>query len=201
MPIFRPQRKRAPGGPKLGDTPTAITRRALESALASAHSSYPNEFGGVLRAEPPGVISELLLLPGTTAGRHHANFQLWMLHADLSVSGTVHSHPSGALHPSDADLRLFRSWGRRHLILGYPFGQGSWRAYDGNGKETHLSRRGDAARRVQRCAAEICSSVTGGAAPGAPRRGVVPRGRGVASPTRARGSSGPAGGPGSGSGP
>jgi hypothetical protein len=84
------------------------------------------------------VISELLLLPGTTAGRRHANFQLWMLHADLSVAGTVHSHPSGALHPSDADLRLFRSWGRRHLILGAPYGQGAWRAYDGNGRETTL---------------------------------------------------------------
>jgi proteasome lid subunit RPN8/RPN11 len=138
LPIFRPQRKRAPGGPKLGDTPTAITRRALDTALASARSAYPNEFGGVLRADPPGVISELLLLPGTTAGRRHANFQLWMLHADLSVAGTVHSHPSGALHPSDADLRLFRSWGRRHLILGAPFGQGAWRAYDGNGRETNL---------------------------------------------------------------
>jgi len=138
LPIFRPHRKRPPGGARLGDTPTAITRRALESALASARSAYPNEFGGVLRAEPPGVISELLLLPGTTAGRRHANFQLWMLHADLSVAGTVHSHPSGALHPSDADLRLFRSWGRRHLILGAPYGQGAWRAYDGNGRETHL---------------------------------------------------------------
>ena len=139
MPIFRPQRKRPPGGARLGDTPTAITRRALDSALASARSAYPNEFGGVLRADPPGVISELLLLPGTTAGRRHANFQLWMLHADLSVAGTVHSHPSGALHPSEADLRLFRSWGRRHLILGAPYGSGAWRAYDGNGRETHLA--------------------------------------------------------------
>jgi proteasome lid subunit RPN8/RPN11 len=115
----------------------------LDSALASAASSYPNEFGGVLRAEPPGVIGELLLLPGTTAGRRHANFQLYMLPADLSIVGTVHSHPSGALHPSDADLQLFRSWGRRHLILGRPFGPGSWRAYDGNGAETHLDVVGD----------------------------------------------------------
>lgn len=138
MPFFRPGRKRPEGSPPLGTTPTAVTRRLLDSALASARSSYPSEFGGVLRAEPPGVIGELLLLPGTTAGRRHANFQLYMLHVDLSVVGTVHSHPSGALHPSDADLRLFRSWGRRHLILGAPFGPGSWRAYDGNGKETTL---------------------------------------------------------------
>jgi proteasome lid subunit RPN8/RPN11 len=141
VPIFRPARKRPPGSARLGDTPRSITRRALESALASGRSSYPNEFGGVLRADPPGVISELLLLPGTTAGRRHANFQLYMLPADLTVVGTVHSHPSGALHPSDADVRLFRNWGRRHIILGAPFGPGSWRAYDSNGEETRLEVR------------------------------------------------------------
>jgi proteasome lid subunit RPN8/RPN11 len=138
MPMFRPQRKRRAGAAAVGSSPTAITRRCLDSALACAQSAYPNEFGGVLRADEPGIISELLLLPGTTAGRRHANFHLWMMPVDLGVSGTVHSHPSGALHPSDADLRLFRGWGRRHIILGYPYGAGSWRAYDGNGRETSL---------------------------------------------------------------
>ena len=138
MPIFRPQRRRPPGSGRLGSTPTAITRRCLDSALACAHSSFPNEFGGLLRADTPGLLSEVLLLPGTTAGRRHANFQLYMMPVDLGVGGTVHSHPSGALYPSDADLRLFRNWGRRHLILGYPFSSGSWRAYDSNGRETTL---------------------------------------------------------------
>jgi len=138
VPFFRPHRKVAAGGPRLGATPTSITRHALDSALASATSAFPSEFGGVLRADPPGTISELLLLPGTTAGHRHANFRLYMLPADLTVVGTVHSHPSGALRPSDADLALFRNWGRRHLILGAPFDPGCWRAYDGNGNETHL---------------------------------------------------------------
>ena len=147
MPIFRPHRKSPEGTPPLGSTPRAITRHALDSALASARSAYPNEFGGVLRADPPGTIAELLLIPGGTAGRRHANFHLYMLPADLSVVGTVHSHPSGALHPSGADLHLFRSWGLRHLILGAPYGPGSWRAYDGNGRETTLEvvERGSAA--------------------------------------------------------
>jgi proteasome lid subunit RPN8/RPN11 len=138
MPFFRPHRKPVAGAPPLGSTPTSITRRALDSALASASSAYPNEFGGVLRADPPGVISDLLLVPGGTAGRRHANFHLYMLPADLTIVGTVHSHPSGALHPSGADLRLFRNWGRRHIIVGAPFTQGAWRAYDHNGAETHL---------------------------------------------------------------
>jgi proteasome lid subunit RPN8/RPN11 len=138
MSIFRPSRRRT--GPKVSRStaPTAITRRCLDSALACAHSAYPNEFGGILRADEPDTISELLLLPGTTAGRRHANFKLHMIPVDLGVSGTVHSHPSGALHPSEADVTLFRHWGKRHLILGSPFSRGSWRAYDGNGREVHL---------------------------------------------------------------
>ncbi len=138
MPMFRPQRRKPADAEPLGATPTAITRRALDSMLASAASAFPREFGGVLRADPPGTISELLFVPGTTAGRRHANLQLYMLPVDLTVVGTVHSHPSGALHPSEADLQLFRNWGRRHLILGAPYDLGCWRAYDGNGQETVL---------------------------------------------------------------
>jgi proteasome lid subunit RPN8/RPN11 len=144
VPIFRPQARRRPGptGARLGSTPVAITRACLDTALACARSAYPNEFGGILRADPPGVISDVLLLPGTTAGRRHANFQLYMLHVDLGVAGTVHSHPSGAVHPSEADLTLFRHWGRRHVILGYPYSAGAWRAYDGNGREVTLTVQG-----------------------------------------------------------
>jgi proteasome lid subunit RPN8/RPN11 len=144
MPIFRPTRRRAADAPRVGHAPTAITRRCLDSALACASSALPNEFGGVLRSDEPGVITDLLLVPGTTAGRRHANFQLYMLPVDLGVAGTVHSHPSGALHPSDADLTLFRHWGRRHIILGAPYGSGQWRAYDGNGNEMHLDVVGTA---------------------------------------------------------
>ncbi|MHB1932397.1 MAG: Mov34/MPN/PAD-1 family protein [Thermoplasmata archaeon] len=136
--MFRPQRKHE-RPPRLGESPVAITRSVLDSALASARSSYPNEFGGLLRVTAPRVIGELLLLPGTTSGRRHANFQLHMLHADLAVVGTVHSHPSGALHPSDPDLRLFRGWGRRHVILGAPFTADCWRSYDGNGRPVSLT--------------------------------------------------------------
>ena len=138
MSIFRPSRRRVGPKPSRSGAPTSISRRCLDSALACARSAYPNEFGGILRADEPGTISELLLLPGTTAGRRHANFQLHMMPVDLGVSGTVHSHPSGALHPSEADVTLFRHWGRRHVILGAPFTMGSWRAYDGNGREFHL---------------------------------------------------------------
>lgn len=136
--MFRPQRERDRIR-RFSEPATAITRNALASALASARSAYPNEFGGLLRLTGPRLIGELLLLPGTTAGRRHANFQLWMLPADVAIVGTVHSHPSGAVHPSEADLQLFRHWGRRHLILGYPYSERDWLAYDGNGRTIPLT--------------------------------------------------------------
>lgn len=150
MPIFRPRRKGARGGASgsLAKVPLdAIRRSVLESALACGASALPNEFGGMVRSDEPGVITELVLIPGTTAGHRHANLQLWMLPADFTIVGTVHSHPSGALHPSEADVQLFRHWGLRHLILGRPFTQGCWRAYDGRGEEVRLDVIEDAGER------------------------------------------------------
>jgi proteasome lid subunit RPN8/RPN11 len=85
------------------------------------------------------VITDLMLIPGTSAGRRHANLTLWMLPSDMTAVGTAHSHPSGALFPSGADLQLFRNWGIRHIILGRPFGPRDWRAYDGTGAEVTLT--------------------------------------------------------------
>lgn len=137
MPFFRPTRKRKdPDAPsRYGrHTITGIRKSVLQSLLAAGAGSYPNEFGGVLRSEEPGIVTDLLLVPGTTAGRRHANFQFYMLPADLTVVGTVHSHPSGALHPSGADITLFRHWGRFHIIVGSPFKDRCWRSYDNLGE-------------------------------------------------------------------
>ncbi len=44
--------------------------------------------------------------------------------------GSVHSHPSGALQPSDADIRMFMSTGDYHIIVGNPYEITSWACYD-----------------------------------------------------------------------
>lgn len=138
--MFRPTRKRKAGEPSRLATHTirAVRRGVLDHLLAAGASSLPNEFGGALRSDEPGIITEVLLVPGGTSGKRHANFHLYMLPADLSIVGSAHSHPSGALHPSDADLGLFRHWGRIHLILGAPFRSHCWRAYDNLGEPVKL---------------------------------------------------------------
>jgi proteasome lid subunit RPN8/RPN11 len=114
-----------------------ITKRCLELIVASSKSSYPKEFGALLRVdeEEKTTISEVVLLPGTISGNAHAIFRLYMLPIDYSVVGTVHSHPSSIARPSNADLDLFGHFGRVHLIVGVSaFGQVSWRAYDHEGR-------------------------------------------------------------------
>ncbi|MBE0517657.1 MAG: Mov34/MPN/PAD-1 family protein [Thermoplasmata archaeon] len=116
---------------------TAIRKRTLKMLLEASKSSYPNEFGGILREEK-GVITELILLPGTIAGERSALFKLHMLPVDSSVVGTVHSHPSGSCRPSDADLDLFRSFGYCHIIVCEPYDMKSWACYDGFGERRPL---------------------------------------------------------------
>jgi len=117
-----------------------IKKKCLELILESAKSTYPNEFGGLLRVDvdKKDTIIEIVLLPGTISGDSHAIFKLHMLPIDFSIVGTVHSHPSPSPYPSDADLQLFRKQGKIHIIAANPFNENSWKAYDFNGNEIEV---------------------------------------------------------------
>lgn len=105
--------------------------------LEASKDTFPREFGAILRAED-GVITEILLVPGTVSGNKHAIFQLHMLPPDFTVVGTVHSHPSGNYNPSDEDLMLFRKFGGLHIIVGYPYDEGAWAAWKFSGERLEL---------------------------------------------------------------
>ena len=109
-----------------------IQRKTLRMILEASKDMFPKEFAAILRAEE-GVITELLLLPGTVSGDVHAVFQLHMLPIDFSVVGTAHSHPSGNYRPSEADLHLFSKFGRIHIIVGSPYTPATWQAYNHDG--------------------------------------------------------------------
>lgn len=116
--------------------PWKITRKCLDLVIESSKSNYPQEFGALLRVDrvEKHTIIEVVLLPGTISGDSHAIFHLHMLPIDYSIVGTVHSHPSSVLRPSDADLDLFSHFGKIHIIVGVsPFGEASWNAYDYTG--------------------------------------------------------------------
>ncbi|MEI6292144.1 MAG: Mov34/MPN/PAD-1 family protein [Methanomicrobiales archaeon] len=104
----------------------------LDLMCQVANANHPNEFVGVV-LEEDGIISELNLLPGTTSGEGHANLHYDMMPLDPHVAGSAHSHPNGALQPSDADLRFFPSIGRYHFIIGSPYTRSDWRCYHADG--------------------------------------------------------------------
>jgi proteasome lid subunit RPN8/RPN11 len=116
-----------------------IPRGVLELILHASRSSYPNEFAALLRGE--GMrIKEALLLPGTLQGRRSASINLNMLPIDSRSIGSVHSHPSGNTHPSEADLLFFSKRGNVNLIVGYPYESlNDVSAYDSRGEGLGIS--------------------------------------------------------------
>ncbi len=115
----------------------AIRRKVLKMILGASRDSHPNEFGAILRAEE-GVITEIMLIPGTISGQRSAIFQLHMLPADFTVVGTVHSHPNGVYSPSQEDLILFGRFGGIHIITGLPYGESDWAAWSFSGEKIDL---------------------------------------------------------------
>jgi len=117
--------------------PWAIKAKVLQLILEASRETYPNEFSAALRAED-GIIVEVVMLPGTLQGEAAAILQLHMLPANYGAVGTVHSHPSGVIRPSEQDLRLFDGFGLVHIIVGEPFANDSWHAFDAFGNPIEL---------------------------------------------------------------
>lgn len=124
---------------------TAIAEEALFFILDAAADAHPNEYMGLLRAEEASrldldrdglVITDVLVIPGTKANPVSATVKTSMI-PNVSRVGSVHSHPNGVLRPSDEDRRTFGT-GQVHLIVGAPYGEDDWRAFDRNGTQRDL---------------------------------------------------------------
>ncbi len=114
-----------------------IARDTLKFILAVSRDSHPYEFAGLLRARE-GIITEVLILPGTESSNVSAILRLEMMPLDTSAIGTVHSHSSSNLKPSRADLELFAKRGSCHIIACYPYRETNWRCYDSLGRQRDL---------------------------------------------------------------
>jgi len=87
--------------------------------------------------ETDGIITDVDV-PITQSSNVSAVMNLFMLPVSTHIVGSVHSHPSGALQPSDADIRLFMQSGDCHIIVGYPYDTTSWACYDRIGDRRKL---------------------------------------------------------------
>jgi proteasome lid subunit RPN8/RPN11 len=113
-----------------------IARETLDFILEASRDSLPEEFAGLLQAEE-GVIAEVMILPGTESSGMSAFVRLYML-PNMQIAGSVHSHPSGSIRPSQEDLAFFSRTGDYHIIAGPPFNEKSWACYDASGERRDL---------------------------------------------------------------
>jgi len=123
-----------------------IARETMEFVLEACEATHPNEYMGFLRADDARklgldrrgqVITDVLVIPGTETNPVSATVKSTMKPNDVKSVGSVHSHPNGALRPSDADLATFGQ-GEVHVIVGAPYGWRDWKAFDNAGEPTTL---------------------------------------------------------------
>lgn len=124
-----------------------IAEETLEFALESSEASHPNEYMGFLRgteADQLGldrdglVITDVLVVPGTETNSVSATVKTNQIPNDVKALGSIHSHPNGVISPSSADLETFGR-GSVHVIIGAPYRQTDWKAFDSQGQVTSLN--------------------------------------------------------------
>lgn len=114
-----------------------IARYALEFILEVSASSHPKEFTGLLY-ETDQIITEVDV-PIAQSKNVNEVMDLFTLPVDTHTVGSVRSHPSGGLEPSEADIRAFmQSGGDYHIIVSYPYETSSWVCYDRFGNRRQL---------------------------------------------------------------
>jgi proteasome lid subunit RPN8/RPN11 len=116
---------------------TGISRDLIKLIMEASKSSHPHEFAALLRAEK-GVISEMLLVPGTASDEDSAIMMFHMMPIDRSIVGSVHSHPVHDLRYSDADLNMFGSKGTYNFIVAFPYGDNDWVCYNPRGERVAI---------------------------------------------------------------
>ncbi len=125
---------------KAAATIVELPEDLLNAIFEGARRLYPKECFLLLRGKKSKNVirvSDLVVPPLAVYGYGFANLPLHMLPIDFSIVGTVHSHPSGNINPSDVDLNHF--FGRILMIVGFPFADAQNVAvYSSNGERMAL---------------------------------------------------------------
>jgi proteasome lid subunit RPN8/RPN11 len=117
-----------------------MNRELLQTILEGARRLYPREVILLLRGKRRKdviEITDLLVPPLARYGRGFAEIRLHMMPTDFSIVGTVHSHASGNLTPSNTDLNHL--FGAILMIAAFPFAdERNIAAYNHDGEKLTL---------------------------------------------------------------
>ncbi|MBN1803328.1 MAG: Mov34/MPN/PAD-1 family protein [Candidatus Lokiarchaeota archaeon] len=119
---------------KLSRKGIVIKNELLQGILALCREHHPEEFLGLLRVEND-IVTEFILPPGALTSKTSGVFFPHKIPLDLTLQGTIHSHPTGNPYPSNQDLNgIFKSM-RFNFIVGHPYELWNVKCFDRNGKE------------------------------------------------------------------
>lgn len=119
---------------------TGIEEETLQFILGACEDSHPKEFMGLLSAEITGmgrVITNVNLVPAAKRSETSVFYSREHIPNSTNIVGSVHSHPNGVVQPSEADMNSFVA-GTTHIIVGAPYTEDSWKAFDKNGAAKDL---------------------------------------------------------------
>ncbi len=112
-----------------------VDRELLEEMLDFAKERHPHEAILLLRGDVKKgtiTVNDYLFPPYARTDSVSASYPMYMLPIDFSIVGTIHSHPSGSLEASAADMN--NMYGRLSMITAYPYGLGDVAAYSKAGE-------------------------------------------------------------------
>lgn len=118
-----------------------IESGVLEDLTEMARGAHPKEMLAFFSASNKNGIVRIneLQLQAYYASNDSASVFLSNLPMTTSIVGTVHSHPGGSKHPSDADRQLFSKFGYVHAILGEPYRPADIAFYNKNGERINVT--------------------------------------------------------------
>jgi len=108
-----------------------ISKKLFVNLAELVKNAFPNEVGGVIFGKE--IADDFVLFPAQFS-RHYIRMNLFNIPIYSKVIGTFHSHPTGSLRPSQADLQMFFKTGTFHII----FGMENFKCYNSSGKEIKL---------------------------------------------------------------
>jgi proteasome lid subunit RPN8/RPN11 len=106
-----------------------IKKGVLDELLQACRNTHPNEFFAFLGSADKKVVDEYIVVPLFYQAPDSISYRTDLLPFDLSVIGSIHSHPSHNPYPSRADNNSFFQRGQYHIIITYPYNYGSIYAY------------------------------------------------------------------------
>jgi len=111
-----------------------IKKELLNGLLALCKNQHPREILGLLRIIN-GIAIEYILPPGAITSNTSGLFIPSRLGFDLTLKGSIHSHPSGNPNPSLIDINKVFKTKKFNFIIAYPYNLSSIKCFNNKGRE------------------------------------------------------------------